>query len=361
MITARADFGGGPQHLFLLVKYLKDQLNIFIACPSDFPYMERYKTLIGAENICIIPHRKFKIKSLFELKGFILRKNIKLIHSHGKGAGIYGRFLSLLTGCPAVHTFHGLHIDNYNLVPRVFNLTVERFLSLFTRKFVCVSKSEYNRVIAAKITSASKVAVINNGVEINQETVDEKLLDKEVKKILHVSRFDFAKNSLLLAAVIEALKEKKKYFKFIIIGSGEEEQEFKNRIIKKNLESYVEMKGKAEGLQNYLRESFCLISTSRWEGLPLSVMEAMSCGVPVVAANVPGNNDLVEHNQTGFLFDIQKPDEAAGYISLLMENSDLWKKFSLSSVEKIKKNFTAAGMAKETENLYLEIFKQHYK
>jgi glycosyltransferase involved in cell wall biosynthesis len=87
-------------------------------------------------------------------------------------------------------------------------------------------------------------------------------------------------------------------------------------------------------------------------------MEAMSCGVPVVAANVPGNNDLVDHNQTGFLFDIQKPDEAAGYISLLMDNSDLWKKFSVSSIEKIKKNFTAAGMAQETNNLYFQILNQ---
>jgi glycosyltransferase involved in cell wall biosynthesis len=358
MITARADFGGGPQHLFLLVKYLKDQLNIFIACPGDFPYMERYKTLIGAENICKIPHRKFKIKSLFELKRFIQGKNIKLIHSHGKGAGIYGRFLSLLTGCPAIHTFHGLHIDNYNLVPRVFYLTAERFLSLFTRKFVCVSKSEFNRVIAAKIASASKVVIINNGVEINHGTVDEKLLDNQVKTILHVTRFDFAKNSLLLIAVIEALKEKKIFFKFIIIGYGEEEQDFKNKITKKNLESYVEMKGTAENLQNYLRESFCLISTSRWEGMPLAVMEAMSSGIPVVAANVSGNNDLVEHNKTGFLFDIQNPDEAAGYISLLMDNSDLWKKFSVNSIEKIKKNFTAAGMALETNNLYFQILKQ---
>jgi glycosyltransferase involved in cell wall biosynthesis len=325
---------------------------------------------LGTDKLLLIPHRKFELRTLIKLIGFIHSKKIELIHSHGKGAGIYSRILKIITGRTVIHTFHGLHIDNYNSFAKLFYLSVEKLFALFTKKFICVSKSESSRVLKAGITSPSKIAIINNGVEIGDSPAY-KIGPDQIKKILHVTRFDNAKNSLLLIAIIEELKKIRNLrtnltgggsnFRFVVVGKGDDEYEFKNRIAKENLDDYAEMAGASENIQNYLRDSFCLISTSRWEGLPLSVMEAMSCGVPVIATNVPGNNDLVEHYQTGFLFDIQKPDEAAGYLLQLMENSDLWKKFSAASIEKIRKNFTADRMARETENLYLEILNKHYK
>jgi glycosyltransferase involved in cell wall biosynthesis len=115
------------------------------------------------------------------------------------------------------------------------------------------------------------------------------------------------------------------------------------------------MIGTSAELINYYKEAFCFLSTSRWEGLPLAIMEAMSFGVPVVASDVPGNSDLIEHNQTGLLFNIRNPEEAAAHLLLLFENKVTWRKFSSASKEKIRKNFSAARMAEETGNLYYKI------
>jgi glycosyltransferase involved in cell wall biosynthesis len=355
MITSRADFGGGPQHLFLLIKYLKDHFNIFCACPDDFPYKSRYESLIGTDHICIIPHREFSVKALFEVKRFTRSRDIKLIHSHGKGAGIYGRLLSMLTKIPAVHTFHGLHIDNYDPFRKLFFLTVEKILSLFTSRFICVSGSEFKRVVSSKIAPESKIVVICNGVETTGDQPQDKVLNNHVKKILHITRFDFAKNSLLLIPIAERLRENTEDFKIVIVGSGEEESKFKEEVIKRNLNDFFEMIGNSADLMNFYSEAFCYLSTSRWEGLPLALMEAMSFGIPVVASDVPGNNDLVEHNKTGFLFNINDPAEAVKYLSILLDNNTLRKNLSASSKEKIMKNFSASEMAEKTGYLYGKI------
>jgi len=105
IITSRADFGGGPEHIFQLINQLINGYNFFIACPKDFPYYERYSQLVGEDNIFEIPHRKINVFSILKLSSFIGKNKIDLIHSHGKGAGIYSRLLFFLTGKPIVGHF----------------------------------------------------------------------------------------------------------------------------------------------------------------------------------------------------------------------------------------------------------------
>ncbi|MEJ2617259.1 MAG: hypothetical protein P8Z35_20075, partial [Ignavibacteriaceae bacterium] len=100
IITVRADFGGGPEHIYSLIKELHKENNFYIACPDDFPYKNKYTDILGKNRIILIPHRKFKLSYLFGLKNYVKYHEINIIHSHGKGAGIYGRFLSVISGIP---------------------------------------------------------------------------------------------------------------------------------------------------------------------------------------------------------------------------------------------------------------------
>ena len=97
LISVRADFGGGPEHIYRLVQKLKDEIEIYIACPNDYPYWNRYERLVNAERMIRIPHRKFKLYAVSSLIFFLHKHQIDLIHSHGKGAGIYGRTLRLIS------------------------------------------------------------------------------------------------------------------------------------------------------------------------------------------------------------------------------------------------------------------------
>lgn len=359
IITARADFGGGPEHIFRLIQKLKDNIDFYIACPDDYPYKKKYSELVTGSKIILIPHRKFILKELFKLKKFIKEKEIHLIHSHGKGAGIYSRLLSFLTSVPSVHTFHGIHIGNYNSIQKFIYLLLEKFLSRFTKRFISVSKSEFQKAVNTGITKKSKIVIIENAVLVPQNVISDDNFYTEKKNIVTMTRSDYAKNSLLLIPVFEKLKTliNINEFEMTVLGSGEEEGKLKEKSQSHGLANIFSFKGLVDNPSDYLSTSFCYISTSRWEAMPLGVMEAMSWGIPVIATDVTGNIDLIEHNKTGFLFDIHNPNQAAEFLVLLSKDYNLWKRLSLASKEKIEKNFSLTKMADETKNVYHGILK----
>ncbi len=351
-ITARADYGGGPEHLFRLVKELQNELCFFIAAPEDKPYYNRYASLIGKEKMISIPHRKYSFTKLFELSRFAKRQNINLIHSHGKGAGLYGRLLKLLTGIPVVHTFHGLHIGKYSFIGRNLYLLLERFLSLLTSKIIAVSVGERQRLLEYKISNPAKIQVIFNGMIIpNEHAV---FPEQKPFRVLTVSRFDYSKNSELMVEIIKEVRAKEKIsdFIFVFAGDGPSLKKIKEKIEKEDLNNHAVFTGMVEHLSTYFKSSFCYISTSRWEGLPLAAMEAMSYGLPVVASRVTGNIDLIENGKEGFLYDSENPFDAANYLIELASDRELWERFSNAAKEKIKNNFTVKKMALETFRLY---------
>lgn len=353
IVTVRADFGGGPEHIYRLIKSINGRVNFFIACPHDYPYYNLYKEAVGTSNIIEIPHRKFSFTYLFKLYSFARSNGINIIHSHGKGAGIYGRLLSLLTNKKCIHTFHGIHIGNYSSFQKALYLWVERFLSLFTDEFISVSESEAGTVRKLKITQPGKINIIHNGTDIPPE-ISSFGFNNDIFNIVTITRFDYAKNSLLLIPICRELQKIKDSvnFRLVILGSGEEEAEFKRIISSENIENLFELKGFVNNTGEFLKGSFCYISTSRWEGLPLGILEALSYGIPVIATNVNGNRDIIEHNKNGFLFDIAHPAEAAEYIMKLAGDKELHKYLSQNGRNIIREKYSLSDMADKTYNLY---------
>ena len=360
MITARADYGGGPKHVYLLIKYLSDKIDFFAACPNDQPYYKIFTELCGENNLYLIPHRKFSIGRLLGLKKFLHDKKINLIHSHGKGAGAYGRLLSFLTGVKCIHTFHGIHINNYGSIKRTIYPMIERSLSRLTEKIISVSESEKLKLMDLSLAKPGQIEVIYNGVVLPDQTVGEGVLNKPILRIASISRFDYAKNSMLILAVFKELKKLKSSDKIRIdmIGSGPEEINIKKAVEEAELSDKINFTGFCDDPSRYLINSFCYISTSRWEGLPLGVMESMSYGLPVIVTNVIGNNDLIKNGVNGLLYDIDKPGDAAQLIMKLANDASLWKSLSKNARKTISDNYTVDKMAEKTFDLYLRVAQQ---
>ncbi len=355
MISARADYGGGPEHLFQLIKHLPPEFEIFVACPNEKPYWERYSKAIGRERLFEIPHRKFSPLKFFKLYFFILKNKIDLIHSHGKGAGIYSRTLSIFNlKLKCVHTFHGLHIGKYGGFKKSLYLKLERFLSFFTNRFIAVSNGEKNKIIANNFIDKAKILLIENGVKIPVLTGLDSQLNS--KLIAHVTRFDYAKNTELLIDIAKLLREELFFegFKFLIIGDGENKKDFQRKIADENLADYFEFTGAVDDVSFYFKKSFCVISTSRWEGLPLAILEAMSYGLPVIATAVTGNSELVIDGYNGYLFSKDELDEIKDYFKYLIADKKKWKFFSENSLNAVKEKYNVETMADKTARLYLE-------
>ncbi len=353
-ITVRADFGGGPEHLYQLLD-MDNKIEFFIAAPDDEPYFKKYQEKLGSKRIVKIPHRKFTIKAFFQLVRIIKKNRISIIHSHGKGAGVYSRLLAIFTGKKCIHTFHGVHLMNYNGLSRFVYKIIERFLAVFTSRFIVVSKSEKGKVLKNHFANEKKIVLIENGIRIpNKPDLNQNRF--ESNKIIHISRFDYAKNSMLMYDIVSEFNKRMsaRKYEFIFIGEGEDSILLRNKFEDSQITN-VKFIGFSNELDKFYKDSFCFISTSRWEGLPLTVLEAMSYGLPVVATDVDGNNDIIKDNETGFLYELDQPEKAVAQIIKLCENSSLYSSISQNCRSVVEENYDRKNMIKETEDLYLSL------
>ena len=353
-ITVRADIGGGPEHLYRLVKGSSLNINCFIAAPNDEPYYNLFKEIVGENNLIEIPHRKFKLSSLFLLRNVVKNKSISIIHSHGKGAGIYSRLLGILTRKKVIHTFHGFHIGSYNSIQKKLYILLEKFLSKFTDKIITVSEGEKQEILNAGICSSQKIVVITNGVDIPADTVNESNFQQKPKKIISFSRFNYQKNTRLLIEICKKLEEleEKNLVEFHVYGSGEEFGLIRQLIESNKLGQRIVLHGADSNARDKLVDGFCYISTSRWEGLPISLLEAMAVGLPVLASNVVGNNDVIIDGENGLLFDINDPRSCAEKILQLASDKKLWGSLSNNARSTVQQKFSVKKMITETEKVY---------
>lgn len=355
-ITVRADYGGGPEHVYQLINQLNDKCVNFIACPQERPYWDKYSDVVGKGNLIEIPHRKLSFSCLYKLIVYIKDNKIDIIHTHGKGAGLYGRFLTLFIGIPTVHTPHGIHVGQYSAVLKKMYITYEHFFSRYIDKIIFVSPSEQSISEKYTIWPKSKQIVILNGVcevERNQmirDNIRKQLgIDDDIQVVLSISRFDYQKN------MQESLNIAKKISKmiFIWVGDGTDRAELENLCLKENINN-VFFTGFVNNVKDYIAASDIVLSTSRWEGLSLGLLEAMSAGLPVVASDVTGNRDAVQHGYNGYLYPLGNIEQACNYLQRFNAPT-VYQELSLNAKCEYEQRFSVEVMAEKVEKVYQDV------
>lgn len=322
-LTLRADFGGGPEHLWQLLRNLPPDLRACVACPEDYPYYERYCACVGKENVFILPHRAFSPGRLRRLRIFCRERNVAVLHSHGKGAGAYARPLAALTGLPCFHTFHGVHMGQYGLLQRAAYRLVEKVLALFTQGGIAVSGGEREQVLAEGLMPEGKLHLIENGVSVPEVSATPP--NGPPYRVVSMSRFEANKNSPFLVEILDALRRRGRMddFRFTVLGEGPGKSAVEALARDRGVSASLECAGATREPQVFFEGTLCCLSTSRWEGMPLAVLEGMAYGLPVVATDVVGNRDVVADGRTGFLYAEGDADAAAAALIRLADDGGL--------------------------------------
>lgn len=356
LISSRADYGGGPEQLFQIASSLMRDYRMSVACPRNEPYFPRLESLLGSQAMIEIPYRRFCLRTVIKLWREMGKRKVSLLHSHGKGAGIYSRILSLFSGVSCIHTFHGIHTGEYGVISRALYLLLERTLCFFSRNLVCVSSSELNRAKELRIGSDLSRVLIENGVKIPNDVRPEENFREEPLQVLSVTRNDFAKNPQLLIPIARYLREWGMEKKIEILAVGiKHAEELRQMARSQGVGSMIKWLEPQRDLSKFYKQALCFLSTSRWEGMPLSLLEAMSYGCPVVASRVVGNCDLVLEGETGFFYSPDDPETAAKKIQRLAEDPNCWNHLSKQSLIRVKENFSWEKMTRAYQALYAEI------
>ncbi|GGH14572.1 glycosyltransferase [Pedobacter zeae] len=350
-ISARADLGGGPRHIQYLLNKILLAIDCYIACPDQKPFIDIYESILNKNKIHIIPFRSLSLNSLFTLRRFIRHNDIDIIHCHGKGAAVYGKLLKFLNRrLLLVYTPHGIHVDSYSPFQKKLYKLYEFVSSNLFNHIIYVSKSEADQARRESLFSKCNYTIIPNGVpELKQSNFYDKNSLKESlfkhpknKLIVTLSRFDFQKNMAETFQIALSMPQ----YNFLWIGDGPDFKELQEKLESEGI-SNINMIGTKDVVAEYLLASDLYLSTARWEGMPLALLEALSAGLPIVASNVVGNKDVVSED-VGYLYELHNIDDAIHKIEMAFE-----KDFSNVDIKKFFfDNFSSDKMANDVLKIY---------
>lgn len=353
--------GGGPIQIKLLTDHLKDDFNFHFVIPKEC----KFNSIKNNKIFFFIKERKIRFVDFYNLFFYVRKNKIDIIHSHGKGASLLGRFMSFFTKLPHVYTYHGIHIETLNSLNKFIYLKYEKLTKFIDYVKIFVSESEKSFAFDNKfISNKSYFQIISNGTinfEINpylKKRIREKIRNKyKIRKndalIVNVSRLVDQKNLFELIEICNLLKKTK----FIVLGEGDLFEKLSNEIERRNINNLLFL-GKVSNVTDFLVASDIYLSTSFYEGHPLSILEAMSVGLPVVASNVVGNKDTIIHNQTGYLYELGNCKQASSFISELLKSENLRSKIGLNAKSQQRRCFNIKKMSSKYKNLYNELTKK---
>lgn len=323
-----------------LVRNLPADVELFMAYPEEGePYAELWKADKRINGTYFIPYRKLSIKALLGLKRFVKGNEIDIVHSHGNGAGLYSRMLKVL--CPkvkVVHTYHGITDVYSSKVKFLVSKLVGMTLSPLSDLYVCVSNGEKRMALDRKFSKDKNTVVIYNGIK-DPHFVNHRDIGQNPFKIVTLSRFDYAKNMDSMFRIASQLAGREDA-RFVWVGDGEDKERLELQARAENVP--IDFIGFTTEPMNFLQSSDLYLSTSRFEGLPYGLIEAASVGLPIVASDVKGNNEVVENGYNGFLF--KEESEAVNKIESIMNDKAKYQQMSVASIEFFKKNFTEEKM-----------------
>ncbi|SVD02294.1 uncharacterized protein METZ01_LOCUS355148, partial [marine metagenome] len=304
---------------------------------------------------------------------YILREERPdIIHTHGKGPGLYGRIIGRILKIPVVHTFHGFHYEDLPRITRSIHLAADFFLTLITAQHIFVSRGEKNRARAIKLLDEDNSTIICNGVDlehIRNISICRKTVlkaaqceDWEHKKILGtISRLSPEKGILNLLSAFAIANQRIPELKLIIVGGyPEEHQDYyaeTNLLIKKkNLKKHIRILGYRQDALEILKCMDFYISSSLSEGLPISMLEACAAEIPIIATEITGNKDILRNSIFGVLTNPTSPENISDGIvkmaSMQQAERDI---LTRNSLNRIKEHFTIEEMTNKTVLIYNQV------
>jgi len=296
-----------------------------------------------------------------ELEKTLLDKNINLVHFHSPLFTFLHGFLKKKK-FPVVMTTHYLLNIKANRLSAVlyhkFIRWMTRYVGKNVDKIICVNE-EYIPVFTKWGIDSKKLTFIPNGVDTNKFSPGDSNIKKEFKDskiIVYFGRLHYQKNVELLVKSFKLIKEKMKNVKLVIIGTGNQYDKLKRMTAE---DKDVIMTGfiSDKDLLDYLRAADIVVFPSRGENASFTIMEAMSCELPVVSSDV-GNAKKILGSERGILLKEYTKKEIADICVKVLSDKKLSKNIGKKARKYVIENHSWDKISKQTEEIYKKILNE---
>ena len=359
------DLGGQEIYLLNIIKGLnRDNFVIHIACPKKNALIHELRNIKNITFLHISMTRKFDLISIIKLWYYIINNHIDIVHMNGSRAGLIGRIASIFTNSKIVFTPHLLFLDykqSYNAVRRKFYIWIDRLLNLFTDYIITVCDEQSERLKNKNQITQKKIITIHNGIDQNIFYPSKK--DKSILKEFHlnenrpiigfIGRLVYQKGLKYLFEACRIIENKN--WQLLIVGDGPDKHQLITLSKQKKIEKKIVFCGERNDVANILSIIDIFVLPSLFEGFPLSILEAMALKKPIIATNINGIPEAIDHKKNGILVNPKDVDQLSLELDKLLSNPLERKRLANNAYETFIKKFTLKRMINKTEELYHSI------
>lgn len=340
--------GAGRYLLYLLQQPAMEHFSISVACPSGLLKAELdglgVRTLELQEG-----DRSLSLSNLLQVSRF-LRDGYHILHTH---SSIAARLAGLFSGSALIVTKHGLEAPARGFLGKIASGIAGAFLA---DRYIAVSEAVAAALVHQGVPAA-KVTVVHNGIEPPppgvrgmgeplRERLGQGLIVGMVARMSPEKDYDtFFKAASLVSRVIPSSR-------FLAVGDGPERPRLEGLVRDMGMTERVTFTGHVRDIWSVLGALDIMVLSSKHEGLGLAALEAMACGVPVVASSVGGLTEVIAHGETGLLFTAGCPGDLAGALLYLAQAPDRARRMGQAAMDSVLSRFSASKMAEETAAIY---------
>ena len=348
------------------IKWFHDQgWRVDVAANNDYenkeeciiPYCDNFYCIAFERS----PFKKGNLDAYFQLKRLLAKEKYDIIHCHTPMGSVITRLAAgeaRKRGTKVIYTAHGFHFfKGAPMINWLLYYPIHKILAHRQHLLITMTPEDYNRSMTFK---AKKTALVNGvGLNLNkfvEATPEEKqevrgafkLNDDDIFAI-SVAQLIKRKNHMVLIQAVKKLHNP--HFHLFICGDGVQEAELKAKAKELGIEHQIHFLGFRKDVYKISSAADLFLFASLQEGLPVALMEAMACGLPIVASKVRGNYDLIDQGKGGYLVAPLDVDGFVKAIHKITENKERLEKMKQYNLRKVQK-YSIEAVVEQMADLY---------
>lgn len=352
-VITLAETGGAQAYVAHLLPALADRFGVAVAAHGPGPLRDAAR----AAGVPFFPLRHVRrpislwrdLLGLLELIRLLRRERPDILHANSSKAGVLGRLAAVAVGVPVrIFTVHGWGFEAFSGLASLLYRWADRLMSPMTTVTICVGESERAAGLAARTCRNDRTVVIRNAVDV--AAAPKARHAGGTPRIIMVGRLQPPKDPVTLVRAFARLRRES--FAAVVVGDGPARPMLETEIRRLGLDGAVELAGECCDVPERLAGADVFVLSSSQEGLPLSILEAMAAGLPVVATAVGGIPELVVDGQTGFLVPRGDAEALAAALARLIDDRALRRRLGTAGRARAEALFDLPSFHRAHVELY---------
>jgi glycosyltransferase EpsD len=364
LFCATVDFHFKAFHLPYMRWFKEQGWEVHVAANgnTELPYVDKRYNL----SIQRSPFKLNNLKAYQELKSILSHENYEIIHCHTPMGGVLARLAARearANGTKVIYTAHGFHFcKGAPLINWLIYYPIEKVLSHFTDCLITINEEDYALAVKHRF-KAQKIERVH-GVGVNTERFQpfDATHKQDMRTSLGYKQEDFLmfyaaefnknKNQQLLIEALALIKDEYPTAKLLLAGEGPLKEKCSDLARQLGVSSMVDFLGYRNDIELILPMCDIAVASSVREGLPVNIMEAMACGLPIIACDNRGHRELVCNHENGWILQQNDSLGISDKIKLLIKDKVLRLKLGQSGREIMQKTYAIPEVLKEKSSIY---------